>query len=139
MRRGGRHRAERGGRHRELRGSRSLRQALVGPGILLASFALTTGVGNALVQSGVIPVPGVTPEDAAQSLSPTAAERLLARHHCWTDDAPEPWAGAVPTAAVVIPAGSDAPVHGSNWVGPALEHVFEGERPGLTVLGFCAR
>jgi hypothetical protein len=124
------------GRHRA---ARPLRRALVSPCLLLLGFGLTVGLGDGLEQLGVTPARVITAQDSGEASGSPVGQRLLDEHACWSGKAPTEQAGRVPAAAVVIPAGSVGPVHGSTWVEPALEHVFEGKRPGLTVLGFCAR
>jgi hypothetical protein len=103
----------------------------------MLGFGLTTGLESVLAQLGAAPVEVTTARDSVDP-STTAGQRLMHKHDCWSGQAPAEHAGKVPGAAVVIPAGSDKPVHGPAWVDPAFEHVFEGKRPGLTVLGFCA-
>lgn len=128
--------AVRRGRHRA---ARPLRRALVSPCLLVMAFGLTVGLGSGLEQLGSAPVQVITAQDSSPSPKPPVGQRLLDKHDCWSGRAPAEQADAIPAAAVVIPAGSDEPVHGSSWVEPAFEHVFEDKRPGLTVLGFCAR
>jgi hypothetical protein len=106
---------------------------------MLLGFGLTVGLGDGLEQLGVDPARVITAQDSGETSSSPVGQRLLDEHDCWSGNAPAEQAGAIPAAAVVIPADGDEPVHGSAWVEPALEHVFEGKRPGLTVLGFCAR
>jgi hypothetical protein len=128
--------AVRGGCHRA---PRPLRRALVSPCLLLLGFVLTLGLGDGLGRLGVAPDRVITAQESGESSGSPVGQRLLEQHDCWSGRAPAQHAGAVPAGAVVIPAGADEPVHGRLWVEPALEHVFEDKRPGLTVLGFCAR
>lgn len=74
------------------------------------------------------------------SSAPTYAQHLERHFGCWTGDAPADMHGKLP-GGVIVRRGSTAERHESSdrAVGAALDHVFEGEHPGLTVLAFCRR
>ena len=61
----------------------------------------------------------------------TLGNQLLTMHHCWTVVAPR---GVFPTHAVVTTSHGHTIYTGSHR---ALDHVFSGKHPHLTVWGFC--
>jgi hypothetical protein len=66
------------------------------------------------------------------------AAALIARHGCWTREAPPDMAGVIPGHAVVTLPGDDEPSYvGPRWTGRALERVFEGTHEDLVVHAFC--
>ena len=92
-------------------------------------FVVTLAVGLAGVDA-----PGLPAETVGSHAS--AAQRLLDRHDCWSDRAPADMAGRLP-GHVVVSSGAGAPHYSARMVGAALDHVFHGKHPGLTVHGFC--
>lgn len=95
--------------------------------LLVASFALAAHLAPRDMQM----VPHAT------AMKSTQAERLIDRHHCWTDEAPTNMRGTIP-GHVVITSGNHTRIGGTHMVGQALEQIFDGTDHGLTVHGFCA-
>lgn len=61
-------------------------------------------------------------------------------HRCWAGQAPQAEAGKVPGGVVVTrhEGGAKVYLHTPAAVGAALDHVFKGTHPGMTVWAFCA-
>ena len=107
----------------------------------LTARRLVTGVlvgasGAVLTLTGILQTSNTDPTESSDY--PTPAERLLRRHDCWTGEAPRDMRGKLPGHAV-IQWGSQGAVHTGDpaEVGAAIDHVFSGRHPGLTVYGFC--
>lgn len=87
----------------------------------------------AVVYMGALASAGQTkPVDAGPSL----AEQLVTEHDCWTGPAPRDMENKRPGHAVVSDAQGNATYSAAN-VRLALEHVFKGKHPAITVHGFC--
>lgn len=69
-----------------------------------------------------------------RDLTPTLTERLVQDHDCWTAEAPEDVKR--PGHAVISDSTGHATYSAAN-VRFALEHVFEGKHPAITVYAFC--
>lgn len=82
----------------------------------------------------------VFPEHAAPSIQAPVAQGspadLLAKHDCWTGEAPADMQGVVP-GHVIVTKGASPVYGGTRLVGQALEQIFEDVDHGLTVHGFC--
>jgi hypothetical protein len=104
-----------------------MRRALVRP---LVMPLMGTAVGAVLLMSSGMP--RVTFVEAA----PPPANPLVMAHGCWTGPAPIDMAGRLPGHAVVSVNGR-ATYGGPATVHRAMEHIFNGGYPRLTVLGFC--
>jgi hypothetical protein len=114
---------------------KTLKQALAGAvlkavlctGAVTASFFLVSNMAPAEVtgqtQVHVEPATG-SPAD------------LVAKHHCWTGEAPADMAGKMP-GHVVFAKGSTPAFAGPRMVNQALEQIFNGVDHGITVYGFC--
>jgi len=61
---------------------------------------------------------------------------LVAGHDCWSGEAPADMVGTVP-GHVVVTVGGETRKAGAAMVGKALGQMFDGERHGLVVHGFC--
>jgi hypothetical protein len=115
------------------------RRVSVTAACIVVGFAVGLAVGPTVLSDTKTSAPVVDKLPTVADSHEAAVADLLERHRCWTAKAPPPWRGKLPAAAVVTPPGATMPSHGSRYVGPALEHVFEGKHPGLVVHGFCAR
>lgn len=102
-----------------------LTRNLLVAGTLMASATLAGGIASA------------APERPDLLPSPTAVESLLEEHGCWSGEAPADMAGKFPGHVVVTINGGDPVYAGGPMVGRALDHVFKGKHPNLTVNGFC--
>ena len=109
--------------------SAGLRSVLLRTLALPIGFVVALAVGLAGLNASGLPA------DTVGSY-PSAAQRLLDRHDCWSDHAPADMAGRLPGHAVVS-LGAGAPHYSARMVGAALDHVFHGKHPALTVHGFC--
>lgn len=112
--------------------SRSLARGLIAP----VGFILALG-GGLLVGVGQDPAPA-DPGDPMQvrpivTGSPAA---LMEEHGCWAGEAPPDMVGKIP-GHVVVTVRHVTRYAGPEMTGKALEHVFEGKYPALTVHGFC--
>ena len=72
----------------------------------------------------------------AESASPSRADRLVAKHGCWTDAAPPDMAGKLP-GHVVASTREGRTVYSAALVGPALDQIFGKHDRGLVVHAFC--
>ncbi|MBO0844714.1 MAG: hypothetical protein J2P22_04790 [Nocardioides sp.] len=99
---------------------------------------LMGGLFGALL--GTAAVSGTSDQKTTASPTPSYAESLERRYDCWTEVAPADMNGKLP-GGVVVQYGRSAPRHETSdqAVGAALEHVFNGTHPQLTVLAFCRR
>lgn len=61
---------------------------------------------------------------------------LVAKHDCWTGEAPAVMQGVVPGHVVVTVDGTTR-LGGERMVGKALAQIFEGADHGLRIAGFC--
>lgn len=84
-----------------------------------------------------LPVTGTLLTEPAPHVATLAdhVHHVLTVHGCWQGAAPHDMAGKMPGHAVVGLHGQVR--YGAQFVGPALDHVFKGTHPHLTVYGFC--
>lgn len=78
-------------------------------------------------------------EPASEQVSEDGiAERLIAKHDCWTGAAPADMEGQIPGHVVVTRADKFRPVLGGDvLVGQALEQLFDGIDHDLRIHAFC--
>lgn len=95
---------------------------------LLLAPALVTAVA-------VAAWPEEPPRTVADRPDPGSPAALVARHDCWTGEAPAYMAGKFPGHVVATVRGRT--VYSARLVGPALDQVFGDADNGLTVHGFC--
>jgi hypothetical protein len=107
----------------------ALRGALLRAIAMPVGFVVTLAVGLAVMDT-----PKVT-ADTVDS-QPSAVQRLLAGHDCWSGRAPADMAGRLP-GHVVVSVGAGRPRYSARMVKPALAHVFDDAHPAITVHGFC--
>lgn len=108
-----------------------LARALVAPFAFLAAALLVIAFAQSAQTAELAETPAAVPAQ-----QPSAAERLVERHGCWTGAAPADV--EVPGHVVVTwPGAVSASYGGRRAVGAALEHVFGDERRGMVVHGFC--
>jgi len=79
--------------------------------------------------------PEEPPRTVADRPDPGSPAAVVARHDCWTGEAPADLAGKFPGHVVVTVRGRT--VYSARLVGPALDQVFGGADNGLVVHGFC--
>ena len=109
--------------------ARTTARNLLCAALLVASFmGVRAVIGDAIATSPAeVPLSSVhTPE----------AINLLAKHDCWTTEAPADMRGVLPGHVVVMVDG-DARIGGERLVGKALDQTFGDVDHGLTVVGFC--
>lgn len=79
--------------------------------------------------------------DTAPGITRPAAEGspadLVARHGCWSGEAPADMAGKMPGHVVATLPNGETRLGGSHLVNKALDQLFAGEDHGLIVRGFC--
>lgn len=99
--------------------------------LLATSFALAWAIPAMTAELPTVNEHRITTPDA-----PSAADQLVARHDCWTGQAPADV--SVPGHAVVSWPGAAGPTYGGRRAAAfALEHVFGTEHRGMVVYGFC--
>lgn len=108
-----------------------------GRGGFLALGIWTTyaaAVAVALAQLGSAPeADGLLAGRPLASGSPAA---LIAKHDCWSGEAPPDMAGRLPSHAIVATGAAPRYVD-SGLTGKALDQVFSGADHGLVVYAFC--
>lgn len=113
-------------------------RALAAPVGVALGFGITLGA----FETGLVALPMDVVEQPQEDIveRPTAKgspQWLVEKNRCWTGEAPADMVGKIPGHAVIRWEGEDAKLGGANAVGAALEHVFEGQHPNLTVYAFC--
>jgi hypothetical protein len=113
---------------------------------ILTARRITTGLlaGGILGAVATVHAFAPTTHDTADTQTgarvDVAAERaaeLIAKHGCWTGEAPADMAGKFPGHVVVRKTDARLPIYSARLVGPAIDHVFDGDHAGMTVYAFC--
>lgn len=118
---------------------KTLKQSLIAA---VAKSVVTVSLfGSAfMVSSTFADASVVIPEDrgisAEQPVAQGSPADLVAKHDCWTGEAPADMEGVAP-GHVIVTKGVSPVYGGPRLVGQALEQIFEGVDHGLTVHGFC--
>lgn len=106
-------------------------------GLVAAEMVFVSASVSALVVEGSS-LPSVDGAVVEQQVGAGRVGLLLKRHGCWSSSPPVEQVGVVPGHAVVTWPGERSASYGSGRaVSAALGHVFDEERPGLVVHGFC--
>lgn len=98
------------------------------------ALGIWTMYAAALVQLGSAPEADGLP--AGRSVAPGSPAALIAKHDCWSGEAPADMAGRLPGHAIVATGAAPRYV-GSGLTGKALDQVFSGADHGLVVYAFC--
>lgn len=111
----------------------TLRRTLTTATVRAAAVTLMAGAALGLAPLVTMDAP-LSAEQTTQAPEPqqTPAEALIARHGCWTGDAPADMVGVIP-GHVVTQHG----YQGEKAVGQALAQMFDGAEHGLTIYAFC--
>lgn len=88
----------------------------------------------ALVQLGSAPEADGLP--AGRPLAPDSPAALIAKHDCWSGEAPPDMTGRLPGHAIVA-TGATPRYVGAHLTGKALDQVFSAADHGLVVYAFC--
>ncbi|MBO0845952.1 MAG: hypothetical protein J2P22_11120 [Nocardioides sp.] len=108
--------------------------AHIGSGVLNGAFA---GVVFGIVLG--LAVLGAWSAHLSSSPTPTYMQGLTRVYGCWNGEAPADMQGRLPGGVVVAYGPSVRHQASDKAVGAALDHVFKGTHPHLTVLAFCRR
>lgn len=101
---------------------------------MVANMVAITLVSYCFVTANEPLTMDVRPNDPAEVVEPSKAERLVETHKCWTDAAPE---GVIP-GHVVITIDDRTYIAGSDMTGQAIEQAVFGTDHGIdTIHGFC--
>ena len=96
---------------------------------------ITGAAAGTLILSAAVSLPTSQPV-AQRPHAEESPQALIAKHDCWTGTPPGDQASTVPGHVIVSTNGRT--VHaGPRMVAKALDQVFEGSHPELTVHAFC--
>lgn len=110
--------------------ARALRVNLTCAALVLAAFGVTRAlVGDAYLDYA-------PPATQVVDVAASEAATLVARHDCWSGEAPAEMQGVLP-GHVVATVDGDTRRGGDRLVGMALEQLFDDVDHGLVVHGFC--
>ncbi|WP_067434147.1 hypothetical protein [Nocardioides jensenii] len=116
----------------------TLKKQLFGVVATTVAFGAGFGFTAMALDDGVVDSTFETPAQSSGPAVPNKVAALIAKHDCWTGQAPADMEGVVPGHVVVTKHGATAPTYGgSRLVGLALDQVFNGADHSLTVHGFC--
>lgn len=112
-----------------------LRRSLLRRAFMVVAFVAAFVVVRALLPDQVMAWQSSEQTDPIPAASP--ASTLLAAHDCWTNTAPDDV--LVPGHVVLTLDGASEPAYlGADWVGRALEQIFDGVDHEIDrVHGFC--